>query len=302
MVLDPDNEMRSPDQDVWTIKRILQSSAIWLRSKNPNSQDNHRLESEIMLSSVLGLDRMSLYLDLDRPLTHAERDQYRSLLMQRGAGAPVAYIVGYRDFYRHRFFVTKDTLIPRPDTECLVEGAIDYLRGFELPRVLDIGTGTGCIGISIAASLPGAEVEAWDISEAALAVAKMNAETIGTTNITMRLCDGLLEDSYGGQKFHAIVSNPPYIPWDEKPLCAPETLKFEPQMALFADDPDGLTFYRRFATSASKSLCDGGKIFLEVGFNQGEKVAHLFEGQGWRKIVMIRDLSGHKRAISAERP
>lgn len=301
MVLNPEIDGRASEHEVWTIKRILQSSFDWLKGKNLDPQSNHRLDSEVLLASVLGIDRMRLYLDLDRPLNKDERERYRAMLLQRGTGVPVAQIVGYRDFYRHRFYVTKDTLIPRPDTECLVEAAIAELGGMKAPTVLDIGTGCGCIGISIAAAIPGALVEAWDVSEGALAVARGNAKRLELTNISIVLIDALNEASYGKTKFDVIVSNPPYIPWNERALCTVETLNFEPHLALFTGEDDGLTFYRRFALSASKSLVEGGKIFVEVGFSQAEKVAHLFEAQGWRKIVMIKDLSGHPRVISAER-
>ena len=302
MVVNSQNETHSLDQDVWTIKRVLQSSCDWLAAKNGDPLNTHRLDSEVMLSSVLGVDRMRLYLDLDRPLNKDERERYRALLMRRGMGVPVAQIVGYRDFYRHRFTVTKDTLIPRPDTECLVDAVITHLRGSQTPSVLEIGTGSGCIGISIAAVFQEGIVEGWDISEPALIVARSNAERLGVSNIKLILRDALDDSSYGTSKFDVIVSNPPYVPWGEKALCAAETLNFEPHLALFARDEDGLTFYRQFAVSALMSLNEGGRIFLEVGLSQAEKVAHLFEGQGWRKIVMMKDLSGRNRVISAERP
>jgi len=301
VALDPENDGRALDQEIWTIKRVLKSSFDWLKAKNSDPYCNHRLDSEVMLSDVLGVDRMQLYLDLDRPLNKDERDRYRALLMQRGMGVPVAQIIGHRDFYRHRFIVTKDTLIPRADTECLVEAAIAQLRPLEMPKVLDIGTGSGCIGISIAAAIPNARIEAWDVSEEALVVARSNAERLGFSNINFMLRDALSANSYGSERFHMIVSNPPYIPWNEKSLCAAETLNFEPHLALFTGEEDGLTFYRRFAVSGANSLVEGGRIFLEVGHNQAEKVAYLFEGQGWRKIVMIKDLSGRSRVVAAER-
>jgi release factor glutamine methyltransferase len=301
VALDPENDGRALDQDIWTIKRVLKSSFDWLKAKNLDPHCNHRLDSEVMLSDVLGVDRMQLYLDLDRPLNKDERERYRTLLMRRGMGVPVAQIIGHRDFYRHRFVVTKDTLIPRPDTECLVEAAIAQLRPMEMSKILDIGTGSGCIGISIAAAIPNSRIEAWDVSEEVLVVARSNAERLGISNINFVLRNALNENSYGSELFDMIVSNPPYIPWGEKSLCAAETLNFEPHLALFTGEADGLTFYRRFAVSAANSLVEGGKIFLEVGHNQAEKVAHLFEGQGWRKIVMIKDLSGRSRVVVAER-
>jgi release factor glutamine methyltransferase len=248
------------------------------------------------------MDRMRLYLQLDRPLSKLERERFKALLSQRGAGVPVAQIVGHRDFYRHRFAVSAATLIPRPETETLVQTALDFLKLLKQPRVLDIGTGTGCIAISIAAEIPDASVEAWDISEDALDVARRNANDLGAKNVRFSNTDALTPDAYRGSKYNAIISNPPYIPDDEQSLCSPETLNFEPRLALFAPESDGLTFYRRFSEFAGDILDHGGKIFLEFGYSQAEKVAQLFEAKKWRKIIVIRDLSGRDRVISAEKP
>jgi len=296
------NSHKSTDHELWTVKRILDSSIEWLKLRTADKKLNPRLDSELILSSVLNMDRMRLYLELDRPLSKTERDCYRGLLLKRASGVPIAHIVGYRDFYRHRFSVTRETLIPRPDTECLVEAAVGAIQSFTAPRVLDIGTGSGCIALSIASECPHATIEAWDISDGALAIARDNASRLGVTNVKIQKQNALEVTSYGGSVFDVIVSNPPYIPWSEKSYCAPETLDFEPPEALFTADEDGLTFYRVFAQACGAALSESGKIFLEVGFTQAEKVAQLFEEKRWRKIVKMKDLSGRDRVISAVRP
>lgn len=297
-----ENEQNRVGVDVWTIQKVVQSAAEWLRTRNSDPLTNPRLDAEILLASVLEMDRMRLYLQLDRPLSKLERERFKALLSQRGAGVPVAQIVGHRDFYRHRFTVSAATLIPRPETETLVQTALDFLKLLKQPKVLDIGTGTGCIAISIAAEIPDACVEAWDISEDALDVARRNANDLGAKNVRFSNTDALTPDAYRGPKYNAIISNPPYIPDGEQSLCSPETLKFEPRLALFAPESDGLTFYRRFSEFAGDILDHGGKIFLEFGYSQAEKVAQLFEAKKWRKIIVIRDLSGRDRVISAEKP
>ena len=302
MNLNNENEQNRVGVEIWTIQKVVQSAAEWLRARSVDPLTNPRLDAEILLASVLEMDRMRLYLQLDRPLSKQERERFKALLSQRGAGVPVAQIVGHRDFYRHRFAVSAATLIPRPETETLVQTALDFLRSLKQPRVLDIGTGTGCIAISIAAEIPDANVEAWDISDDALDVARRNANDLDTKNVRFSNTDALLSEAYRGSKYDAIISNPPYIPHHEHSLCSPETLKFEPRLALFAPEDDGLTFYRRFSEFAGDILDQGGKIFLEFGHSQSEKVAQLFEAKKWRKITVVKDLSARDRVISAEKP
>jgi release factor glutamine methyltransferase len=300
--LNNENEQNRIEIEIWTIQKVVQSAAEWLRAKSSDVLSNPRLDAEMLLASALDMDRMQLFLQLDRPLSKPERERFKILLAQRGNGMPVAQIVGHRDFYRHRFTVSAATLIPRPETETLVETSVEFLRTLKVPRVLDIGTGTGCIAISVAAEIPDATVEAWDISDEALDVARRNAEDLGTKNVSFLNIDALVADVYCDRKFNAIISNPPYIPNHEHALCSPETLKFEPRRALFAPDDDGLTFYRRFSECAGDILEEGGRIFLEFGFSQAEKVAQLFEAKKWRKIIVIKDLSGRDRVMSAEKP
>ena len=302
MTIYPENEStQSSAAEIWTVQRVLSWSAGWLKEKSRDSTGNHRLEAELLLASVLELERMKLYLQLDRPLSKAERDTFKVLLRRRVEGEPIAYILGYRDFYRHRFKVSPAVLIPRPDTELLVETALNEAKRLTAPKILDVGTGSGCVAISLATEIPEALVEAWDISDEALQVAAINKDVIGVPNLTIVKKDALHALAFEGEAYDLIVSNPPYIAADESSIMSPETLKYEPRGALFPEGADGLTFYRSFAANCLRALRPQGKIFLEIGMNQGEKVAQLFNDAGWRKISVVRDLAGHDRVVSAER-
>ena len=301
MTIYPENETTTqPGDDIWTVQRVLLWSGGWLKEKSGAFSDNHRLEAELLLAAVLDLERMKLYLQLDRPLSKSERDAFKLLLRRRAEGEPIAYILGYRDFYRHRFKVSPAVLIPRPDTELLVESAFLAAKSLTAPRILDIGTGSGCVAISLAAELPESVVEAWEVSDEAIQVALINRSSVGVSNLTIIKQDALRDSAYKGEPYDIIVSNPPYIAANERSLMSAETLKHEPQGALFPDDADGLTFYRYLAVNSRQALRPHGKIFLEIGMNQGEKVAQLFKDAGWRKIIVVKDLAGHDRVVVAE--
>lgn len=295
-------ETQSGMPEVWTVQRVLTWSAAYLKEKSREVLSNHRLDAELLLASVLELDRMKLYLQLDRPLSKDEREDFKSILRRRLNGEPVAYILGYRDFYRHRFMVNASVLIPRPETEMLVEAAIKASGEMTNPKILDVGTGSGCVAISIAAELPNALVTAWDVSEQAIDVARANAEKLAVSNLSVICHDAADVTSESSELFDVIVSNPPYIAQYERSLMSFSTLTFEPKLALFTNDEEGLQFYEIFSSCYQSLLRAGGKIFLEIGLKQGEKVAQLFRDAGWRKIEIVKDLSGHDRMVSAERP
>ncbi len=300
MTVYPENE--SPlSLEIWTVHRVLAWAVPWLKEKLADQINSPRLDAELLLSSVLKIDRTRLFLQLDRPLTKPERDDFKTLIRRRAEAEPLAYIIGYRDFYRHRFRVSDAVLIPRPDTEILVEAVISSAKSVSAPRILDIGSGSGCVAVSLAAEILTAAVEAWDVSESALAIARDNAADAGVENIQFLLRDALNTESLPTGVFDFIVSNPPYIAKDEQAIMSAETLRYEPHLALFPNESDGLTFYRLFASNYMKCLSPGGKIFLEVGVNQAAIVAQLFEAAGWRKINKVKDLSGHERVVIAER-
>jgi release factor glutamine methyltransferase len=288
--------------EIWNVQRVLQWSSTWLKEKAMDQFGNPKLEAELLLAHVLELDRMKLYLQLDRPLAKNERDSYKLLLRRRVEGEPVSYILGYRDFYRHRFMVSPAVLIPRSDTEVLVEVASKAARQMAAPRILEVGTGSGCIAISLASEVPQATVVAWDICTKALDIARLNMAEINVPNLTLIQCDALADGAFEGELFDVIVSNPPYVAKHEVELMSRETLNYEPKLALFSADDEGLAFYEVFARQSQMALREGGKIFLEIGLNQAAKVAGLLKDANWRKIEIVKDLAGHDRVVCAERP
>ena len=299
MTIYPENDAPlSPD--IWTVQRVLGWAVPWLKEKLPDLNCSPRLDAELLLANVLKIDRTNLFLQLDRPLTKPEKETFKTLVRRRAESEPVAYIIGYRDFYRHRFKVTDAVLIPRPDTESLVETVVTAARSMNSPRILEVGTGSGCVAVSLAADVPTSIIEAWDVSESALNIARSNAACVGVANISFKVQDALAFNALPVKQFDFIVSNPPYIASDERSLMSSETLRYEPRLALFPADSDGLTFYRAFATYYGQCLLPGGKIFLEVGVHQAARVAQLFIEAGWQKIKIVKDLSGCERVISAE--
>ena len=222
-------------------------------------------------------------------LTHPENDvndlALEGLLQRREQGEPLAYILGYREFFGRRFRVDTNVLIPRQETEVLVETALEFNR--EKCRVLDIGTGSGCIAITLKLERPEWEVWATDISSSALQVARENAETLGA-DICFRHSD--LMQQLDGEKFGLIVSNPPYIGRSE--ALPKEVKEFEPETALFAED-NGLALYRLLAEQAPRHLCPGGQVLMEIGHRQGSSVSAMFP-----ESVVVKDLDGNDRVVS----
>lgn len=301
MINNVENDLASPGQsELWTVQRIILWSAGFLKEKSKDATSSPRLEAEILLAAVLKLDRLKLYLQLDRPLTSDERAAFKIFLRRRAEGEPVAYIIGYRDFYRHRFKVNSHVLIPRPETELLVEEALLSMTGAVSPKVLDVGAGTGCIGISVAAERPDALVTAWEYSNEALQVATENARDLEVKNIILMKQDALSQNLDVQDHFDIIVSNPPYVAQSESILMSFSTLNFEPKVALFADDAEGLQFYRHFAKNFQKLLSPGGTMILEIGFRQGQQVVELLQMSGWQNIKIKKDLAGHDRVVSAQ--
>ena len=246
-------------------------------------------DADRILASVLGIEPARLRILDDRDLTADETVRLDSGIAARAARQPVAQIVGFRDFYAHRFAVTPDTLDPRPETEVLVQAALD------LPwtSVLDLGTGTGAILLSLLAARPGTSGLGTDISAAALDVARRNAQIIG---VTAGFAQADWFDGIMG-RFDLIVSNPPYIALDEMASLAPDVRAWEPHGAL-TDGADGLTAYRAIAAGAAGHLSPGGHVLVEIGPTQAGAVAALFAQAGARTQV-IRDLDGRDRVVLA---
>lgn len=291
------------DTSAWTVGKIMTWSTDFLKDKG--QVDTPRLDAEILLAHALGCTRMQLYTAYDKPLSSKEREPFRDYLKRRAQGEPVAYIVGTKEFMSRTFQVTRSVLIPRPDTEVLVESVLSFAKRPDIGalRILDVGTGSGCIAVSLGLRLNEAKVTAWDVDDEALAVAEANAQRLGAGNVEFEFMDALAAESWQGgqQKFDLIVSNPPYIGAEEAPELARSVKDFEPHRALFADDA-GLAFYRVFADRAAQRLTADGRIYCEIGYAQADAVRTLFEDAGWRDVQVIKDYGRNDRVVVASRP
>ena len=282
-------------KEVWTIQTILNWTRQYFADKGV---ENPRLDAEVLLSHILRKERLYLYVHFDQPLEEQELITFREAVKKRASRMPVAYILGVKEFMGLDFEVTPAVLIPRPDTEILVETALNRLAEREQPCILDIGTGSGAICVSMLANLPTATGVTVDISSEAIAVAKRNADRHQVAN-RLAFCHGDLFSPVEGQVFTAILSNPPYIPEDDISGLTPEVRK-EPNLAL-AGGKDGLDFYRRIVTEGRKYLVPGGFIAMEVGINQAQLVAAMAEGTGDYKVSeIVKDYGGIERVVVLE--
>jgi release factor glutamine methyltransferase len=263
--------------------------------------DEARTEARRLLSHASGRSHTDLLLRPADPLSAAEMDAYDILLARRCLREPLPYITGERDFYGLTFHVTPAVLIPRPETEFLVEAVLDAIAAVRAPRVVDVGTGSGILAIAVAVRRPDARVWATDISADALAVAGLNAARHGVADrVTPRHGD-LLSPVHGDGPFHAIASNPPYIAPDEIRVLEPEVRDWEPRIAL-GTNPDALHFYRRFAAEAPELLATGGLLAVEVGAGQAAAVADLWRGAaGLAEVAVVDDYAGIGRVVTGHR-
>lgn len=281
-------------QELWTIGRILKWTEQYLKEKGIESP---RLDAEVLLSHILGRERIYLYVHFDEPLEPAELARYREAIKQRVQRVPIAYIIGEKEFMGLTFKVTEDTLVPRPDTEILVQAAIERLRARgDAPRFADIGTGSGAICLSVLHFLPKAQADTVDISPAARAIAEENAAALEVADrVTFHTGDLLAP--LAGQCYDAILSNPPYIPDGDIAALAPEVRLKEPHTAL-AGGKDGLDFYRRLMANAPALLKDGGFLAVEVGIHQAAPVAALAV-PSFSRTEILKDYAGIERVVIA---
>lgn len=258
-----------------------------------------RIEAQLLLQAMLGgASRAWLLTHGEQALTPPQLAEFESLLQRRLRGEPVAYILGEREFYGLSFSVSPAVLIPRPDTETLVEAALQRIPQEVCRRVLDLGTGSGAIAIAIARQRPQAAVVAVDGSGAALAVAECNARALQAGNVTLLHSDWF--SALEGEVFDVIVSNPPYIAAGD-PHLAQGDLRFEPQQAL-ASGPDGLDDIRRIVAQAPAHLVSGGWLLLEHGYDQAGRVAELLQVAGFEQVGHVADLAGIQRVTLGRKP
>jgi release factor glutamine methyltransferase len=255
------------------------------------------VDAQVLLAHVLGCARTWLVAHDDDPLPHLQADAYFALAKRRRAGEPVAYLTGTREFWGLSLRVTPDVLIPRPETETLVELALEWLPRDGAPRVLDLGTGSGAIALAIAAERPHARVIATDASAAALAVARDNAARLALTNVELAHADWY--DGVPGGAFDLIVSNPPYVAAGDPHLSVGD-LRYEPAGAL-ASGLDGLAALRTLVGGAPARLARGGALVVEHGYNQSPAVQELLREAGFGQITVRRDLAGIPRVAGGKK-
>lgn len=279
----------------WTVRDVIEWSAGDFAARQIESP---RLDAELLVAKALGTDRVGLYLDLDRPLVDGERSAVRALVTRRRSREPVAYILGYRDFFGRRFTVSDAVLVPRPDTETLVEHALKLIPEEGDCRVLDVGTGSGAIALTLAAERAQAEVTATDVSAEALDVARSNAEALGLGD-RVRLEQADIVVSSG--PFDVVVSNPPYVTRAELDALEPEVRDHEPNLAL-AGGEDGLDVIRSLLGPVTDVTEPGAHLLIEVGRGQADAVLELGAGSSdWSPVASYPDLQGIERVVHLRR-
>lgn len=279
----------------WTIREVLEWTASDFASRGITSA---RLDAELLVAKALGMDRVGLYLDLNRPLDEIERGAIRPLIARRREREPVAYILGHRDFYGRRFVVTADVLIPRPDTETLAERALDCVPKDRSCRVLDVGTGSGALAITIAAERPLADVTATDISAAALEVASENARRLEVADRVQFQCNDLLES---GHQYDLIVSNPPYVARRDMETLQVDVRQYEPRLALEAGE-DGLDVVRALLVASEPAAPQGSQMLIEIGAGQASSVMELVKSRRfWEPVAVYLDLNRIERVVHLRR-
>jgi release factor glutamine methyltransferase len=286
--------------EVWTIARVLRWAADDLSRRGVTG--SARLDAELLLGHATGLDRVRLIVDSARPLAPEELTRFRELFARRRRSEPVAYILGEREFYGLRFSVNQHVLIPRPDTEILVNVALARTRERDLfGRALDVCTGSGCVAVAFAKERPTWRVTGSDLSEPALEVARKNALKLGAVwNIDFRQSD-LFGSIASEPRFDLITANVPYIPDDEVLTLVPDIKNHEPHLAL-CGGPDGLAILRRLVKAAPGWLVPGGVLALEVGAGQAERVAKGLGAYGFADVERERDYAGIERVVSGRWP
>ena len=290
------HQPRSAAAGPWTVRRIIEVTTEFLKKQG---SDTPRLDTEILLADVRGCKRIELYTRYDEVLSDEQRDRLRELVRRRAKSEPVAYLVGHREFFGLEFRVTPDVLIPRPDTETLVVELLDAAKAYAEPRIVDVGTGSGCIAIAAAVNCPRARVTAIDVSEAALAVAGENADRHGVADRIRFLQGDLFAPVGQDERFDLVVSNPPYVAEGELNDLQAEVRLHEPRSALAAG-PDGLDVIRRLVSEAARRLVPGGELLFEISPEQAAPVRQLLEQHGaYRDARIVKDLSARERALRA---
>ena len=274
-----------------TVGEVLRRATEYLAGKGVESP---RLDSEHLLGKATGLSRVEIYMHHERPLSEAERDVYRELVRRRGEREPLAYVLGEWGFRRLTLKTDRRALVPRPETEVVVERCLALLDGGPSPRVLDVGTGTGAIALAIADEHPDARVTALEVSDDALALARENAELTG---IRVEFVQGDLIGGLGDAEYDLVVSNPPYVTQEEIETLQPEVRDWEPRLATVGGEHT-----RLIAEHALEALRPGGHLVLEVADTRAGDAVGLLEELGYDEVRLTEDLAGRDRIVEGRRP
>lgn len=277
-----------------TLKEIIDRTTQFFKDKK---FDSPRLDAELLIAHGLKIERIQIYLKFEQPLEEAQLQVCRDLVKRRIQGEPVAYILGYKEFFGERFSVNSNVLIPRPETEHVVEAALDWAKDkTKAYKILDLGTGSGCIGLTLLKKLPQAQLTSVDISGGALEVAQQNAVQLKVEDRVQFVQGDALEKEASLAQFDIIVSNPPYVAAGSVHL-EENVKKFEPSSALFAEDA-GLQFLKNWSEKYRTHLNSEGIMLMEMGFDQGPAMKSYYQSLGFQEVKIIKDLSGHDRVIS----
>ncbi len=278
----------------WTIESLVKWATDDFRARGIESP---RLDAEVLVAWALGIDRIRIIIDGKRPLMGDELARLRDLIKRRRAREPIAYLRGEREFYGRRFAVDKRVLVPRPDTETLVDVAIARTSHVSMSmRGLDLCTGSGCVAITLARLRPTVRIHATDVSADALSVARANALRLGAYNVSFSEGD-LFDARIPWPKVELVTANPPYIATAELGTLMPDVRDFEPRLALDGGS-DGLALVRRIVEAAPRALVAGGVLALEIGAGEAAATTALFEARGFREITTTRDYGKIERVVS----
>jgi release factor glutamine methyltransferase len=290
--------------ETWTVRRLLEWTTPFFTRKEV---DSPRLSAELLLAHVLKIPRIKIYTDYERVMGEGDLARYRALVQRAAEHEPIAYLTGVAHFFSLEFEVDKDVLIPRPDTETLVENVLQLVRnqpGLEAPRILDLCTGSGCVAIALAHRLKHATVIATDLSPAAVVVAKRNIQKLGVADrVSVEEGDlyGALEGKVDAQPFALIVANPPYIATGQMASLPRNVREYEPLNALDGG-MDGLVVHRKIIAGAAERLVAGGRLFLEIAFDQGPRAMEIMSRfPAFDEVRILKDYGGRDRVITARR-
>lgn len=281
-------------------KEIMNRISAYIRRSLQDIYPPQELKNLTMMiwCDILGMDALDIYLGKDINLSESKRHELENILSRLRKNEPIQYVRGVGNFLGRPFYVGPGVLIPRPETEELVELIICENR-LETPRILDVGTGSGCIAISLSLEIPQSQVTAWDVSEEALAIAKLNNKELDAA-VAFEKRDVLEgEMVLHSESFDCIVSNPPYVTEAEKEAMEPNVLDWEPGLALFVPDDDPLRFYRRIADFGRVLLVSGGKLYFEINRMYGGQTVDMLAGMGYRGTRVIKDIFGNDRIVTA---